>query len=160
MVILIRSWHATVKTRQLTQRSIMKNFQHITFYISVRTVSVYQYLYQCTLSLQPEYHLAVVTKECNIFKWNVIIVISYFCSLLFKVKKFGEICKRQWNGKNHKSIFYSISKVLCLTLMIICLSICLFNYITICYSIFSTISGWQLPFKKSVNFSQCLLKYI
>ena len=64
------------------------------------------------------------------------------------------------DGKQKKPIFGSILKVLCLSLMSICLSICLFSYITICYWIFSTISVWQVLFKKSVTFSQCRLKYI
>ena len=146
-----------------TRKNLLINLQDITFYITVRTVSVYQYLYWCTLSFQPEYHLLVVTKESNIFKWDLSIVISYFVHYYWRLKslvKYAKRNKRQWNGKKHKPIFYSISKVLCLTLMSICLSICLFNYITICYSILSTISGWQLPFKKSVNFWQCTLKYI
>ena len=37
------------------------------------------------------------------------------------------------DGKQHKSIFYSILKVLCLTWISMCLSECVLNYITIFY---------------------------
>ena len=113
------------------------------------------------MAFQSDYHLVVLITELNIFKWDLSIVISYFVHYYLSFKKvrwnMQNVTK---NGKQQKPIFGSISKVLCLTWMNICLSICLLNYITLCYSIFSTISFCQLPFKKSVIFWQCRLKHI
>ena len=99
-----------------------------------------------------------MTKEFNIFKWDPSIAMPYFVHYYSRPKSSVKYAKRKQDGEQQKPIFGCTSKVLCLTLMSIWLSQSLLNYITIFYSIFSTI--WHLLFKKSVSFAQCRLKYI
>ena len=87
-----------------------------------------------------------MTKKFNLFKWDPSIAMPYFVHYYSRQNSSVKYAKRKKDGEQQKTIFGSTSKVLCLTLMSIWISQCLLNYITIFYSIFSTI--WQLPFKK------------